>query len=146
YTTLFRSAGARAPGDRGCFQRCTPRRTAGALVPLFVFFGPGAAQERLLGQACAPLGTCSAPAPGRRAITGPAVQPLTWLPRGQWPRSGGTRGRPAFGRGTSSEIRALSRPASVAEKEFSPDAFQGPGPAPQEPANDRTRQDPGDRW
>src|SRR5690606_22437042 len=80
------------------------------------FFGPAAAQEH-------PLGGRPARRAGHvqrrcvhRAITGAAVQPLTWLPRGQWSRSGRTRGRPAFGRGTSSEIRTLSRPASVAEK------------------------------
>src|SRR5690606_11476703 len=112
---MWPAAGARAPGDPGCFQRCTPRRAAGALVSISNRFGPAAAQNPCK-EACAPHGTCSAPVPWHRAITGPAAQPLTCLPRGQWPRAGGTRGRPAFGRGTSSEIRALSRRASVAEK------------------------------
>src|SRR5690606_18910866 len=110
------------------------------------FFGPAAAQEH-------PLGGRPARRAGHvqrrcvhRAITGAAVQPLTWLPRGQWSRSGRTRGRPAFGRGTSSEIRTLSRPASVAEKNSGKTPREGRLPAPRrESTHVRSRQDPSNR-
>src|SRR5690606_7301423 len=51
-------------------------------------YGPAAASRRPFGPALAPHGTCSAPLPWHRAMSGTAVQPLTWPPRGRWPRTG----------------------------------------------------------
>src|SRR5690606_37980208 len=48
------------PGDPGCFQRCTPRRAAGALVPMLVVSGPAAAQGRPGGGLRATRDMCSA--------------------------------------------------------------------------------------
>ncbi|TWG92516.1 hypothetical protein L599_001900000040 [Luteimonas sp. J16] len=65
----------------------TPRRTAGALQSISVA-GPAAACVGPSGPSPAPRGTCSAPLPWQRAISGTAVQPLTWPPLGRWPRTG----------------------------------------------------------
>ena len=113
--------------DVACRRRASARRpwllpalhtTAdrGSACSVLRCFGPAAAQERPVGAGLRAARDMFSADALRRAITGPAIQPLTCLPRGQWLRSGGTRGRPAFGRGTSSEISALARPASVAEK------------------------------
>src|SRR5690606_9419054 len=65
----------------------TPRRTAGALHSR-VLQGRRLPRVGLSGPALAPRGTCSAPMPWQRTISGTAVQPLTWPPRGRWPRTG----------------------------------------------------------
>src|SRR5690606_20825237 len=65
----------------------TPRRTAGALQSK-VLQGRRLLAPTLPGPALAPRGTCSAPLPWQRTISGTAVQPLTWPPLGRWPRTG----------------------------------------------------------
>src|SRR5690606_8225256 len=78
-----RASAAAIPG----FQRYDTTADRGSASIQKSVAGPAADSGRPFGPALAPHGTCSAPLPSHRAMSGTAVEPLTWPPRGRWSRT-----------------------------------------------------------